>query len=192
MAHSKVVLATGEVLMDLTGDTVEKENLLKGYKAHGADGELIEGSCTFDVDSSAIGTKPAEVLSGKLFAAGGEVKTGTMPNRGGASGAISTKDGTYTIQQGYHDGSGKVGIDPTEKGKLIPGNIRQGVTILGVEGDMSGSEDVKAQAKTATPTFAEQTILPDSGYTHLTQVKIEAIPVTYADNASGGTTVTIG
>lgn len=192
MAHSKIVLSTGEVLIDLTSDTVEKENLLKGFKAHGADGELVEGSCTFDVDSSDIGTKPAEVLSGKLFAAGGEVKTGTMPNRGGASGSVSTKDGIYNIQQGYHDGSGKVGIDPTEKEKLIPNNIRQGVTILGVEGEMSGSEDVKAQAKTATPTFVEQTILPDSGYTHLTQVKISAIPVTYADNAAGGTTVTIG
>ena len=44
----------------------------------------------------------------------GSKLTGTMPNRGAVSDTISTKAGTYTIQQGYHDGSGSVGIDSTE------------------------------------------------------------------------------
>ena len=52
---------------------------------------------------------------------------------------------------GYHDGSGTVTIAAAEKAKLVPDNIRQGITILGVEGAMSGTEDVKAQAKTVTP-----------------------------------------
>lgn len=192
MANSKVVLSDGTVLIDLTGDSVEASKLLKGYTAHGADGEPVAGSCTFDVDSSQIGTKPAEVLEGKTFGAGGQVKTGTMPNRGAVDGSIATKDGTYTVPQGYHDGSGKVGIDATEKQKLIPENIREGITVLGVEGIMSGTEDAKPQAKEVTPSFSEQTILPDAGYNYLSQVKVAAIPVAYADNAAGGTTVTIG
>lgn len=192
MGHSKIVLANGTVLIDLTGDTVEADKLLKGYTAHGADGEPVEGSCAFDVDSSGATAKAAEVLKGKTFAAGGKMNTGTMPNNGAVTGKISQRDGTYTVPPGFHDGSGTVGIDATEKAKIIAENIRQGVTILGIEGTMSGSEDVNAQAKEVTPSFGEQTVLPDSGYTHLTQVKVGAIPVSYADNSAGGTTVTIG
>ena len=59
--------------------------------------------------------------------------------------------GEYTVPQGYHDGSGKVSIDATEQAKLIATNIREGVTILGVEGAMSGSEDMKPQSKEVTP-----------------------------------------
>ena len=38
----------------------------------------------------------------------------------------------------------------------------------------------------------EQVILPDSGYTHLSQVTVEAIPYVESDNSAGGKTVTIG
>ncbi len=178
--------------MDLTSDTVEADKLLKGYTAHGADGEPVTGTCEFDVDSSEATAKAAEILSGKTAGVGGKMVTGTMPNNGAVSGVISTKDGTYTPPQGYHDGSGKVGIDETEKGKLIPGNIRQGVTLLGVEGAMSGTEGANPQSKTVTPSTAPQTILPDEGYNYLFQVVINAIPYTESQNAAGGTTVTIG
>lgn len=192
MGNSKIVLSNGTVLIDLTGDTVEASKLLKGYTAHGADGEVLEGSCAFDVDSSGATAKAAEILKGKTAAVGGKIISGTMPNNGAVSGTIATKDGTYTVPSGFHDGSGKVGIDATEQAKLIEENIREGVTILGVTGTMSGTEDAKPQAKEVTPSFAEQTVLPDSGYNYLSQVKVAAIPVSYADNAAGGVTVTIG
>lgn len=192
MANSKVVLADGRVLIDLTRDTVEAANLLKNATAHGADGEPIVGTCTFDVDSSEATAKAAEILTGKKAAVGGQMITGSMPNRGGATGSISSKDGFYTIEQGYHDGSGKVGIDATEKAKLIPANIREGVTILGVQGSMDGTEDAKPQSKTVQPSFEAQEILPDEGYNYLSAVTVEAIRITTAENGSGGTTVTIG
>lgn len=115
-----------------------------------------------------------------------------MPNNGAVTGKIITKGGSYTIPQGYHDGSGKVVIDETEQAKILAQNIREGVTILGVKGSMSGSEGVKAQAKTVTPSSAQQTILPDTGYTHLSQVTVEKIPYVESENSAGGTTVTIG
>ena len=115
-----------------------------------------------------------------------------MPNRGGASGTISTKTGKHSIQQGYHDGSGNVQIDPTEQAKLIPENIREGITVLGVEGTMSGTEDAKPQAKSVTPSTTAQTVLPDTGYNYLSQVTVAAIPYVESDNAAGGKTVTIG
>ena len=190
--NSKVVLASGEVLIDLTSDTVDAAHLLDGYTAHGKDGAPVTGTCTFDSDTSEDTAAVGEILSGKTAHARGAQLTGTMPNRGGVTGTISTKTQEYTIPQGYHDGSGKVSIAAAEQAKLIATNIRQGITILGVEGSMSGQEDMNAQAKTATPTFSSQVISPDTGYNCLSQVTVAAITVTYSDNSAGGKTVTIG
>ena len=190
--NSKVVLASGEVLIDLTSDTVDAAHLLSGYTAHGMDGAPVTGTCAYDSDTSSDTAAVGEILSGKTAHARGTQLTGTMTNNGAVSGTISTKAGTYTVPQGYHDGSGTVQISSTEQAKLIATNIRQGVTILGVQGSMSGSESVVAQSKTVTPTFSQQSIAPDTGYTHLTGVTVNAITVTYADNSAGGKTVTIG
>lgn len=190
--NSKVVLSDGTVLIDLTADTVDAAHMLDGYTAHGKDGAPITGACTFDSDTSDDTAAVGEILSGKTAHARGGLLTGTMPNRGAVTGTITTKAGVYTVPQGYHDGSGTVAISSTEQAKIIAENIRQGITILGVEGTMSGSEDVNAQAKTATPSWAQQVISPDTGYTHLTQVTIAAIPIAYSDNSAGGKTVTIG
>lgn len=192
MANSKIVLGNGEVLMDLTADTVKEDKLLKGYTAHGADGEPVTGACTFDSDTQDATAADAEILAGKTAYVKGTKKTGTMKNNGAVAGTISKKDGQYTVPQGYHDGSGKVGIASTEQEKLIPTNIREGVTILGVTGSMSGSEGIVSQSKEVTPTFEEQVVLPGTGYTHLSQVTVSAIPVSITDNSAGGKTVTIG
>ncbi len=191
MAINKVIYG-GNTLIDLTSDTVTADKMLAGYKAHDKSGTLITGSCEFDVNSGDATAAIAEILSGKTAYARGAKLTGTMPNRGSITGTISTLDETYTVQQGYHDGSGKVGIDSTEKAKLVPTNIRSGVTVLGVEGTMTGTEDVHAQAKTAIPTTEAQTILPDENYNYLSQVTVNAIPYQESPNSAGGTTVTIG
>lgn len=191
MAISKVVYG-GNTLIDLTGDTVVANKLLKGYKAHGADGEIINGSCDFDANTQDATASAAEILSGKTAYNKGNKVTGTMPNNGAVTGKITTKTGQYTIPQGYHDGSGKVSIDEVEQAKLIPGNIREGVTILGVAGIMSGTEGAKPQAKTVTPSTIQQDILPDEGYNYLSQVTVLAIPYAESENSAGGITVTIG
>lgn len=97
-----------------------------------------------------------------------------MKNNGAVKGTISTVAGEYTVPQGYHDGSGKVSIDATEQAKLIATNIREGVTILGVEGAMSGSEDMKPQSKEVTPSKEAQTIMPDEEYNCLSQVTVKS------------------
>ena len=135
----------------------------------------------------------SEILATKTAYVNGSKVTGSMTNRGGVTGVITDVEDGYVIPQGYHDGSGTVNLDSTSLTNLIPANIRDQVTIGGVTGTMSGSEDVHAQSKTATPSFSQQTITPTSPtYNYLTQVTVEAIPVTRTDNAAGGVTVNIG
>lgn len=189
---SKVVLSNGTTLMDLTGDTATAATVLSGSTFHDKSGAPVTGTCTYDSDTSNDTAAVGEILSGKTAHARGALLTGTMTNNGAQTGSITTKAQQVTIAQGYHDGSGKVSIASTEQAKIIATNIREGITILGVEGSMSGSEDVTAQAKTATPSWSQQVISPDTGYTHLTQVTVASIPIAYSDNAAGGQTVTIG
>lgn len=190
--NNKIVLASGEVLIDLTGDTVDAAHVLDGFTFHDKSGAPVTGTCTYDSDTSDDTAAVGEILSGKTAHARGALLTGTMPNNGAQTDNISTKEQEVIIAQGYHDGSGKVSILADEQAKLIPSNIREGITILGVEGTMSGSESVVAQARTVTPKFTQQVISPEDGYTHLSQVTVQPITVSYSDNSAGGKTVTIG
>ena len=189
MAINKIIVGS-TVKLDISGDTVTAATLLKNYTAHDNSGTSITGSCEYDVDSSGVTAQVAEVLTGQTFAAGGTIKTGTMPNRGSVSGTISSKNDSYTIQQGYHDGGGSVQLATAQKDLLVPGNIKSGVVLLGVTGDYTGAA-ISSQTKTVTPDLTGFTVQPDAGYDYLSSVVVNAIPVTETPNATG-TTLIIG
>jgi len=190
------VIVNGVTKIDLTGDTVTADTLIKGATAHDKSGAPITGTNEWDSNTTDATAAAAEILATKTAYVNKSKVTGTMPNRGAVSGVISTKAGTYTIQNGYHDGSGTVGIDTTEQAKIIADNIREGITILGVEGTMTGTEDVVAGSPTVTPNFETQTIVPDSttdpAQNYLAQVTVNPIPTSETDNAAGGKTLTVG
>lgn len=187
------VVANGVTKIDLTGDTVSAANLLSGITAHDRSGAPIEGTMPSVATATGDATATAaSLLSGATAYVAGTKITGTMPNIGEQVIAIDDVDDEISISAGYHDGSGVAKLDSTEKSKIIAGNIKSGVSILGVTGDYTGSENVQLQAKSATPTFSSQTVTADSGYTGLSQVTVAAIPITYTDNAQGGQTMTIG
>lgn len=188
---NKVIVGT-ETKLDLTQDDVTAAKLLSGIKAHDKSGAPITGTCSYDADTSDATAAAAEILKSKTAYVSGSKITGTMPNNGAKTLEISTKDGEPAIAMGFHDGSGKAKIADTEKAKLIATNIREGITILGVTGTMSGSEGMTPQSKSVTPTFSAQEVLPDDGYNCLSSVTVNAIPMTETDNSAGGKTLTIG
>ena len=180
-----------EVKFDLTGDTVAPNTLLTGTTAHDKSGAQITGTCTYDSDTSDATVAVAEILKDKTAYARGAKIVGTMPNNGAKNYTISDLN-DQTISLGFYDGSGKISIDSAEKAKIIPANIKNGVNILGIQGTMTGQEDLQVQSKTVAPTFTAQTILPDEGYDYLSQVVVSAIPMTESENTAGGLTLTIG
>ena len=187
---NKVVYGN-RTLIDLTSDTVTQDKILSGFTAHDKSGAIITGNCNFDVNSTDATVAVAEILDGKTAYARGAKLVGTMPNKGAVNGTITTKAEQFTIPTGFHDGSGKVGIDATEQAKIIEANIKEGVTILGVTGTLAPASGVKAQSKTVTPSTTEVSVLPDEGYDYLATVTVSAIPTSESDNSAGGITFTI-
>lgn len=190
MAINKVIYG-GNTLIDLTGDTITASDLAYGITAHDRSGTSITGSSTKDSTTTDATANASEILYGQTAYVNKNKLTGQMVNNGAVTGTITTKAQEYTIPIGYHDGSGKVSIDSTEQDKIIAGNIKNGVTILGVEGTYTGRTINVEPNKNATPSTSSQTILPDDGYDYLAQVTVAAIP--YVETANTyGTTVTIG
>lgn len=118
------------------------------------------------VDLDVTTAQAGDILAGKVIVGpDGEPLTGTMPNRGAVSQVLPI-NGNYTIPAGYHNGLGKVTQNiPVQSGStitpgtitktavaagryvsgnvnvagdpnLIASNIRDGVTIFGVRGNV--------------------------------------------------------
>lgn len=87
-------------------------------------------------DASEADAAAGNVLTGKVFIGPNGQDTGSMANNGSTSGTISTKAGTVSIPAGYTSG-GTVSISSTEQAKVIAGNIKSGVTLLGVSGSLT-------------------------------------------------------
>lgn len=84
-------------------------------------------------DSSDASASASDILTGKTAYIGTGAVNGSMANNGSTSGTISTKAGTVSIPSGYTSG-GTVQISSSEQAKIVTGNIKSGVTILGVSG----------------------------------------------------------
>lgn len=180
------VVFDGRTLIDLTGDTVEAGNLKVGIKAHDASGAQVTGTFTQDATATA-----ANILTGYSAYVNGLKVEGTMPNNNIQTDTISTKSGSVAISAGYHASGGSVSINTSAVADLQPSNVRQGKTILGIQGTMTGSESITAEEKTVTPTTSSQEILPTSA-DYLSKVTVAAIPYSEELNGAGGYTATIG
>lgn len=189
-AYINKVIYGGNTLIDLTGDDVTAADVQSGKIFHLRDGSTTTGTNIWDAYTQDANATAAEILSNKTAYVNKNKITGNMPNIGTTTLVISTTN-EIIIPQGYHDGGGKATIDNTELEKLISSNIKNGVTILGVEGSLTGSEMVSVTTKTVLPTITTQTYTPPIGTDYFSQFTVNAIPYVETDNAANGKTVII-
>ena len=90
MANNKIQLSNGDVLLDLTGDSVSPDTLLEGATAHNAAGEQIAGTLTIDNSLGLTGATVGQIA--KITAVDAEGKPTAweavdMPTGGGGEDA---------------------------------------------------------------------------------------------------------
>lgn len=101
-------------------------------------------------DTTGATAASGDILTGKSAFIGNGFVAGSMADNGAVSGGISKADGAYAIPAGFHNGKGVVRISSEEQAKLVSGNIKAGVTVLGVSGKSSVVDTGDATAAVGT------------------------------------------
>ena len=191
---------TGNVLMDLSDDTIKADTIKSGFTAHNSMGETIIG--TLEVAEPVLGTKTI-VANGTYSASSDELDgyssvTVQVPTEGSSTPVLQNKtvsvtptkseqSQTVTADTGY-DGLSSVGVTvaPIPSEYIIPsGSItitENGTTDVTDKASVVVNVPEKVpnlQAKSATPSETAQTVTPDSGYDGLSSVSVGAISKTY-------------
>lgn len=131
---TKNKIVRNDIEVTVNGDS----NLAAGNIKAGSTIFGVEGTFTSDATATA-----ENILSGKTAYKNGSKLTGTMANNTIGNKTISKTTDTITIPKGYTEG-GTVKLDSTEAGKIVAGNIKTGVSILGVAGTFTSDANAEA------------------------------------------------
>ena len=179
---------TNEVLPSTLDNKFQASNIKAGVSIF-----AVSGTFTNDATITVSGTTSPDVLTGKTAYANGAKITGSMANRGAPSLTITNYTQPITLSGGFYTG-GTVGVDQTN---FLAGNIRQSVTILGLEGTYNPMASLTTSAPTVNSFFASgsetyREFLPAQfSVTYFDGFRVTPITVTESATGSGTTGFTI-
>lgn len=94
---------------------------------------------------------------------------------------LDTTTASYTVPEGYHNGSGTVSVELEEKTVTANGVVTPtaGKVLSKITVNVENAPTL--QEKTAVPSKEAQEIVADEGYDGLSKVSVQAIPANFAD-----------
>ena len=134
--------------------------------------------------TNSLTAEPEDVLIGKLFVGknSNNILSGQMVNNGAVNQTFtpSTSVQTYTIPEGYHDGTGQITVGAISTQTKTQAAGTSNITVSADSGKYLTSVTVTptpTETKSVTPTASAQTVTPSTGK-HLSSVTVNAVSLT--------------
>ena len=182
MANSKVQLADGSVLIDLTSDTVTAAALRSGYTAHDAAGNPVNGALEVDPVYSVTKTLTNVTSSNDdtKVIAGGSFYADLTPTNGYAITNVTvTMGGVDVTDQVFKPGVGGKGITANGTYRASDDNLSGYDRIVVNVPIGGGTPELQSKTVAYTPSTSTQTetVIADTRYDGLSSVGVTVNPI---------------